>query len=324
VLEQLGISAEAEAVYWAMLENPNWGVEELATRLSVTETSVREALSALAEQALVQPSWNHPDGLRAVSPQVGLMALVDRVEQRMRRQYESLELTRAMVIAAAAGHDSGRKRDEIVRLEGVEAVRERLAELAAEAERECLSFTTGAALPAAAIESGKVLNRLALERGVAIRNVYQQSVLNDRPTLDYARWMRSLGGMSRTVPMVPIRLTIVDRTTALVPIDPNLSSLGAIEVRGGSLLVALCSLFDLVWQQGAPFGEPPSVDEKGLVGQEAAILALIAAGLTDEAAGRRLGLSERTVRRTVSDLMRRLDATSRFQAGVVAAQRRWV
>lgn len=324
MLEQLGISAEAEAIYWAMLENPDWGVAELAGALSVGETTVRDTLSLLAEQALVRPSWEETGELCAVSPQVGLLALVDRVEKQMRRQHESLDATRAMVIAAAAGHDRGRKRDEVVRLEGLDAVRERLSELARATERECLTFTTGSALPATAIESGKALNRLALDRGVSIRNVYQHSVLNDRATMEYARWMAARGGRSRVVPLVPMRLTIVDRTTALVPIDPHASSLGAIEVRGGSLLVALCSLFDMVWEHGVAFGEPPSVDVHGLTDLEEAVLDLLAAGLTDDAAGRRLGLSERTVRRTVSDLMRRLGAASRFEAGVKAAQRGWV
>ena len=47
---------------------------------------------------------------------------------------------------------------------------------------------------------------------------------------------------------------------------------------------------------------------------------MMAAGLTDDAIGRRLGLSDRSVRRIVSQLMLRLGADSRFQAGVHAVQ----
>ncbi|MDX2393770.1 LuxR C-terminal-related transcriptional regulator [Streptomyces sp. DK15] len=42
---------------------------------------------------------------------------------------------------------------------------------------------------------------------------------------------------------------------------------------------------------------------------------MVAAGDTDEAAARNLGISARTVGRMMSSLMERLDATSRFQAG---------
>jgi DNA-binding CsgD family transcriptional regulator len=54
------------------------------------------------------------------------------------------------------------------------------------------------------------------------------------------------------------------------------------------------------------------------------LLALLAQGLTDDAAAKRLSISVRTERRIVADLMRRLDATSRFEAGVKAARRGWI
>ena len=324
MLERLGVSTEAEAVYWAMLEQPTWGAEELAEALAIPEIVVRDALSALADHALVQPSWNQPGVLRAVSPQVGLMALLEQTEQKMRSQQEQFQTTRAMVIALAAGHDNARRRDEIIRLEGLDAVRDRLTELAHAATTECMTFTTGSKMPPDAIESGKALNSLALSRGVLIRNVYQDSTLNDQTTQSYARWMASHGGQSRTIPRVPMRMTIVDRAVALIPIDPDDSSLGALEVRVRGLVVALCLLFDQMWEHGTPFGDPPRLNDDGLSDLELAILKFLRQGQTDEAIGRKLGLSDRTVRRTVSDLMKRLDAASRFQAGAEATRRNWV
>ena len=50
----------------------------------------------------------------------------------------------------------------------------------------------------------------------------------------------------------------------------------------------------------------------------------MAAGVTDEAAANRLGVSLRTVRRRVADLMERLDASSRFEAGLKAGRRGWL
>lgn len=54
------------------------------------------------------------------------------------------------------------------------------------------------------------------------------------------------------------------------------------------------------------------------------LLRLLAAGMTDEAAATRLGVSPRTVRRYVADLMEALSATSRFQVGVLAARNGWL
>lgn len=54
------------------------------------------------------------------------------------------------------------------------------------------------------------------------------------------------------------------------------------------------------------------------------MLRLLAAGLTDEAVARRLDVSVRTLRRVTADLMERLEARSRFQAGYLAATRGWL
>jgi DNA-binding NarL/FixJ family response regulator len=57
---------------------------------------------------------------------------------------------------------------------------------------------------------------------------------------------------------------------------------------------------------------------------ELLLLELLADGLKDEAVARALGVSVRTVRRMVAELMNRLDARSRFQAAILAKQRGWL
>lgn len=60
--------------------------------------------------------------------------------------------------------------------------------------------------------------------------------------------------------------------------------------------------------------------ETGQDGLAVHVLALLGAGYKDETAARELGMSVRTYRRHVASLMRRLDANSRFQAGMQAAR----
>ncbi|MFJ9712968.1 hypothetical protein [Streptomyces sp. NPDC101234] len=74
------------------------------------------------------------------------------------------------------------------------------------------------------------------------------------------------------------------------------------------------------WRQAVPLhGEVG--DELG--DEDRSLLALMAAGLKDEAIARRLGWSPRAMRRRVSALLTRLGATNRFQAGAIAARRGW-
>jgi DNA-binding CsgD family transcriptional regulator len=64
--------------------------------------------------------------------------------------------------------------------------------------------------------------------------------------------------------------------------------------------------------------------EQALSAAELLLLALLADGLKDEAVARALGVSVRTVRRMVAELMHRLDARSRFQAALLAQRKGWL
>lgn len=58
-------------------------------------------------------------------------------------------------------------------------------------------------------------------------------------------------------------------------------------------------------------------------GSPARVLELLASGLTDRVAAGHMGVSERTYRRMVAELMEQLGARSRFEAGVRATARGW-
>lgn len=70
-----------------------------------------------------------------------------------------------------------------------------------------------------------------------------------------------------------------------------------------------------------PLGSPLRGDTEEFSQQQAEALRLLAQDHTDQAVAKRLGISPRTARRTAAEVMARLDARSRFQAGVLAAQR---
>jgi len=121
-----------------------------------------------------------------------------------------------------------------------------------------------------------------------------------------------------------MRLVIVDRRIALVPIDPDDSAEGALEIESAGVVAGLVALFEHVWATGAPIGEaaPPSAD--GVTPLQRAVVRMLAEGHTDSAVARRLAMSSRSVQRVVTTLTEELNAQSRFQAGVEAARRGWV
>ncbi|MEV6525098.1 helix-turn-helix transcriptional regulator [Longispora sp. NPDC051575] len=292
--------------------------------IGLTESQVRAALDELADLALVRPAAQGAGGLRAVSPAVGLAALLATAEAEVAGRARQIEATRAAIAAITAEHETGRTHEGSTRLEGLDAVRGRLEELAATVCTEIVSLNPGGAHRPDARQASGPLNEQALKRGVAIRAVCRDSFRNDADTLAHARWLTSLGGQMRTVAVVAMPLVVFDRQTAILPLDPEDSRAGAIEVTTPGVLAATCALFEQSWASGTPFGQPPVADENGCTPNERALLEIIAEGHTDEAAARRLGLSLRTIRRMMADLMERLDAASRFQAGVKATRRGWL
>jgi DNA-binding CsgD family transcriptional regulator len=321
-MQQMRLTGDADAAYRAMLAEPGWGVEDLATHLGMSPRRVRKALDLLADLALLQRS---ADGeLQPVSPDAGFSALLADAERDVLRRQSEIQAARNAVAAIAAEYEARRGAGDAIRLDGVDAVRARLSELATRARQECLSFSPSGAHRPDAMAASRPLNEAALARGVQLRCVYQDAFRNDPDTIAYAEWLTELGGDVRTVPSVPMQLVIVDREVAIIPTNPAESRAGAIEVRNFGMLAVICALFENVWRDAKPLGTASTVDSNGLSPTEREVLKLLSEGHTDESLARRLGVSVRTVRRTIADLTERLGATSRFEAGVNAARRGWV
>ncbi|MFE2548247.1 LuxR C-terminal-related transcriptional regulator [Streptomyces sp. NPDC059355] len=327
MFEVLGLDAQTEAVYREMLANPLEGVAQLCARLALAETTVRDCLDRLTDLQLLRSSRESPGTVRVIGPERALELVLRRQEEELLAR--QVELTRRRASAARDVAEYAHLRPNTVsgateRLVGLDAIQTKLEVLAEEVSRECLSVMPGAQSQPS-LDASRPLDESALARGVSLLTLYQDSARNDPPTYAYARWMTERGGMVRTCPVLPPRLLVFDREVAVVPIDPANTRLGALCTREPGIVASLVALFEQTWQMAVPLGaSEPQRAESGLTPAESELLKLLAAGMTDESAGKRLGLSLRTVRRQMAALMERLDASSRFEAGLKAAQRGWL
>ncbi|MEU9081118.1 LuxR C-terminal-related transcriptional regulator [Streptomyces sp. NPDC048357] len=326
MLEGLGLDRQTEGVYRLMLTNHRWGVAELAGRLGMTDAELRDCLDRLAELRLLTPSAV-PGELRPVHPKAGLQALLQGQEAELQLRQTELDQAReavACLIDEFSDLYSGNRQRHAEQLIGMAAITARIESLAREAVSECLTFNPGGAQSQASLDASKPLDRDVIGRGVAMRTVYLDSVRNDTVTTEYAGWLTGLGAEVRTAPTLPLRMLLIDREVALVPVDPDNTRKGAVQLTGNGVVAGLVALFERVWESAVPLGAGPERDEQGLTRQQQELLRLLGEGLTDAAAGNRLGLSLRTVRRMMADLMEQLDAQSRFVAGLRAGRRGWL
>ncbi|WNF29156.1 helix-turn-helix transcriptional regulator [Streptomyces sp. C11-1] len=331
MLELLGLDTHTEAVYRAMLEHPQDGVTALARHLDLSEDAVRAAWDRLAELSLLQPSTGSAQPPRAVSPELGLDYLLARRQAEFAVQRQRITAARtaaSQLISEYADRRPAGGPVSVEHLDDVTQIRTRLALLTEGVRREVMAFAPGGAQTKENRASARPLNEKLLGRGVTLRTIYLESFRNCAASMAHANWLTAMGGQVRTVGELPLRMTILDRSTAVIPLDSGDSSKGAMVVTGTGtgtgMLTALCTLFETVWEASRPLGEEPRRQESELDRQEAAALRLLAEGHTDEGIAKRLGVSHRTARRIATGLMDRLGARSRFEAGVRATQRGWL
>ncbi|WP_433399571.1 helix-turn-helix transcriptional regulator [Streptomyces sp. CA-146814] len=313
----------AESVYSALLEGAK-GVADICRRLDLSEYAVRGALDRLSELTLVRASAESPHRLHAVSPHLGMEILIARQRSELTMHQKRLEEAQAaaarFILDYEARQFPGASEAEVEHLTGLDAIRDHLAILNDQVTEELLTFAPGGPQRPENMQASRPLNQQLLRRGVRMRTIYLNSIRTDRPTMDHSRWLISQGCKVRTVPSLPNRMIIYDRTSVLIASDADDTAAGAIRVSAPGMITALHSLFERVWQSAEPLEAPVLPAPGELTSQQSDALQLLALGHTDEAIAKRLGVSPRTARRITSSLMTHLGARSRFQAGVLALQ----
>jgi DNA-binding NarL/FixJ family response regulator len=164
----------------------------------------------------------------------------------------------------------------------------------------------------------------SIARGVRHRSIYETGFLSDPVGSAIVERCAAAGEEIRLLPRLTMKMKITDGSQALLALTPTGSSV-ALHLTSPVMVDALRHYFELLWQEARPLTAPPP--SGGALGererQRLGIAALMRQGLKDEAVARRLGLTSRTVRRRISELMDELAAETRFAAGAEAQRRGW-
>ncbi|WAP56735.1 helix-turn-helix transcriptional regulator [Streptomyces sp. S465] len=160
--------------------------------------------------------------------------------------------------------------------------------------------------------------RLSADGGdrLAVRLLCTPSTLDWRFVTAYAAEPRVETRVARIPALAAV---IADDEQALVCAD---SAAGRRASATGSVGVIrpLRALFDGVWRNAVVVADRIDFGDRTRTEIAQQILERLRAGVTDEVAARELAISVRTYRRYVAEIMSLLGATSRFQAGVRAAE----
>lgn len=323
-LEILGLDGLSEAVYRAMLQNPAADLDVLAGALDVPCSEVREALDRLVELSLV--TVRAPGRLYVpVNPDVALDALLSLEQAELsRRERQLLEARAELARLVRTTDDAVAPVREVRRIDELDRVVEVLRELTARCYQEALNVLPGDPLAPEVLEDAAAHDLAMLDRGVRLRMLYTRRQVDDAPMLEYMSLMRRAGARIRIADTLPHRLLIFDRTVSFLPVEPRRPASGALVVREPAITANLVMLFESLWAGARDLEEALRVARPAASELDRSVLMLISSGVKDEAAARQLGISDRTYRRHVADILARLGASSRFQAGVEAVRRGWL
>lgn len=217
---------------------------------------------------------------------------------------------------------------------GVERVTEpdrilsRVDDLAFFAREEILSVEPTAAPTAGDLERARARDLRSLRHGVRLRSVVPTAALHHPASVAHLRELAATGVSFRVTPEVAERVLVYDARTAVIPVDTEQPGRGALFAHEPGLVTPIVALFERIWAQaedlltaldGRAATRTPEVSER----ERRVLVSMISVG-KDESGARELGISVRTYRRHVADLMHRLGAASRAQAALLAREHGWI
>ncbi|WP_329410979.1 DNA-binding response regulator [Streptomyces sp. NBC_00704] len=170
--------------------------------------------------------------------------------------------------------------------------------------------------------------RLTMRRDGAVqaRKLYSPAVLADERDREALREMAAHGMRIRITATPLSRGTFfIDRRTMILT-SPMTSATAAHGHRtytmsaAPALVDGAYALFEAAWESATDLAAFLSPQRPLIDARTDRVLRALTSGVTDETAARDLGMSLRTYRRRVAELLVTLNADSRFQAGVRAGE----
>ena len=157
--------------------------------------------------------------------------------------------------------------------------------------------------------------------GVRLYKLFNPSALAGPAEVEHLRLLAEAGAMVRiSAAPLPHETIVVDGRVAILAGSGTGATRDFSVVTVPDVVDNVRSLVLSAWAAATELADHLATQVPDLGEQGLAILRTLSAGQKDETAARQLGLSVRTYRRRVAELMDALGASSRFQAGVRARE----
>jgi hypothetical protein len=321
-LTVLGFTADQENLYRFLLRNSGQRLPRLAEMLGRPADTLREQVAGLVASGLVDISG---DTVLTSAPDQALGRLISDETRRLQSVADQLESLRNMLPSLTADHLSAHApMGEPVTIEVVAGgdVVELIRSLSVTSTGDLMWLRPDQWRLDASRDIDDWVTDL-VRSGRRSRAIYPARVLEEAPHVVRSR--AAAGEHVRILAAVPSRVAIMGTSAVLMSERWGEGSERRLVVRQSAMVDAVTLLFESLWDRAMSVpGLDGQIESPNRANDRRLLLDQLAGGAKDEQIARALGLSLRTVRRRVADILEELGVDSRFQAGVEAVRRGWL
>lgn len=263
-LGRLGLTNDEARAYLALLSRGRLTARELCAATGITRGRIYEVARGLMEKGAALEAASRVRTFEPIAPRI---ALANLLEKRRREVVELESAAEELAYSLSAELSSEPAPASFVEsLRHRASIAQRFLELQDDAEREILLFTRPPYYSTDNLGENEGEFR-ALHRDVAVRCVYESSVLEVQDELGAVSAYMGAGEQARHVPSLPTKLAIFDRSIAMLqitePVDP--SNFITLVFRHPGLSDLLVFAFEQVWQRAAPIARTETGESTGAV-----------------------------------------------------------
>ncbi|MEV4612775.1 helix-turn-helix transcriptional regulator [Kitasatospora sp. NPDC049258] len=289
------------------------------------------ACELLLRLRLLRPVPQLPEQLVPMSPELAAAGVTAPLEEGIARAAEQVRAIReefgALMPRYRSARQGGTRRDPVELLTDPVIAAAVFAEEAAHCREELFTVSPGGLPPTARGVPGPDgpdgpdgPGLAALARGARLRTLCRAVPAAPGPQRARISRLIAAGADYRALPELPEPATVIDRSAAFLARREPDGSPSTVLLRDPGAVAHLCQALDLLWAIATPCHTRRPAGGRGQPGSgvHRAVVRMLAEGAKDEVIARRLGVSLRTCRRHIAEILESLQADSRFQAGVLA------
>ncbi|MFI6178987.1 LuxR C-terminal-related transcriptional regulator [Nonomuraea sp. NPDC051191] len=311
----------ASLLYRTAGSRATWDAPSVAAEVGAETVDIEAAIMCLVQLGLLVPSTQATTGYIIVNPDVALSRLLDLERSLAASYHRRLGHFREALHMLLRDFSPGERHGNGVNVELLRTSTE-LSEFLDHRSSQVKQQELAIHPSAPAIDAtNEMLSRTvrALSRGVKMRVLYSDHVVAHPVMRDYCMEAMRHGADIRVGGYLPLGMTLMDDDLALLPIDPQDTSLGVVAIHSMEVVRSMYAVFAYHWSEAVPIAnvlDHAECVDRILSTQERVIIRMLAIGAKDEAIARRLNVSPRTLSRVISTLLDRLGVETRFQAAV--------